>query len=307
MNREETLLTDRLRRRIVGRLHVGLVQTGDRLPSIRQVARESGLDHRVVARVYRALEAERLVDIRPGSGVYVAAQEWLEGAVLTETAAWLAGILTDGWERRMSPAEVAELVRRAACAELRCACVESTTDHMVALAAELEEDFDFEVAPVDLGAGPPEERVWESSEARSADLIVTTSFHAEPVRRAAERLETPAVVATVNPALTDEIDRILREAPITAVVADPRFGDRARTFFRETAHEGRIRIILAEDLESPAELDRDERVLITRAARRRLGMDEYHLLPPPFIFISAESARELADVRVRVGLAKATG
>ncbi len=71
----EQSLTVRIRDRIVSGLHRGRLRGGDRLPSLREMAQETGADHRVVADAYRTLEAEGLVEIRGRSGVYVAAQE----------------------------------------------------------------------------------------------------------------------------------------------------------------------------------------------------------------------------------------
>src|SRR4051812_23472079 len=69
MNGEAT--EQHLRYLIVGLLHVGRLRRGDPLPSIRAVARDFGADHRAVAAAYRVLEAEGLVEIRPGAGVYL--------------------------------------------------------------------------------------------------------------------------------------------------------------------------------------------------------------------------------------------
>ena len=90
---QETALSDKLRDRILSALHLGLLQPGDRLPSIRALWREMGVDHRVVAQAYRILEDEGLVEVRGRSGVYLAPQDQLGGEVLAETARWMAGVL----------------------------------------------------------------------------------------------------------------------------------------------------------------------------------------------------------------------
>jgi DNA-binding transcriptional regulator YhcF (GntR family) len=72
-------LSDRLRDRILNALHLGTLRPGDRLPSIRTLWREMGVDHRVVAQAYRSLEAEGLVEVRGRSGVSVAPQDQLGG------------------------------------------------------------------------------------------------------------------------------------------------------------------------------------------------------------------------------------
>ena len=111
-----------LRYMITGLLHVGRLRGGDLLPSIRSLAREIGADHRMVASAYRALEAEGRVEIRRGSGVYLAGG-MATGCALTETARWLSGVLMEGWNRRVPRGELAALVERCAASRVRCACI----------------------------------------------------------------------------------------------------------------------------------------------------------------------------------------
>lgn len=298
-------LVEALRQRIIGRLHVGLLQPGDRLASIREVARESGADHRAVARAYRALEEERLVEIRPGSGVYVAPQERFGGGVLSETIHWLTDVWVEAWERRITPAQLLDLVRRSTASRLVCACVESTEDHMVAVSAELRDCFGLDVVEVYVSGAADSDTVGLDNAIGDADLVVTTAFHADRVRGAAARWEKPFVVATVNSLLVQEINNLLKAGRVTAVVADPRFRERVERFFRGTVHEGRIRVVLVEEVETGAEWEGGEgRVVLTRAARRRLGRDEFHLLPPPIVFLDRESARRVAEVVIPLNLEK---
>src|SRR5688572_30346161 len=60
-----------LRQRVVGGLHLGTLKAGDRLPSLRQLAAETGADPRVVLAAYRQLAREGLVGLRTRSGAYV--------------------------------------------------------------------------------------------------------------------------------------------------------------------------------------------------------------------------------------------
>lgn len=289
-----------LRRRVLGLLHAGRIGPGDRLPSIRQIAQEQNIDHRAVAGAYRALEREGLVQIRRGAGVYVAEREESPEGVLPETARWIAGILLDGWEHRLSRSEMGDLMNRCT-SPLRCACLESNEDHMVALCAELEEDFSLEPARVQIAPEAAAEDVALES-LGDADLVVTTVFHANLARDLAARTAKPIVVVTFHPEFTAEIDRRLREGPITAVFVDPRFADRAKSYFAVTQHRERVRFVPV-DRVGDEEIDlASEDVMVTRAARRRLGMEDFHLLPPPPPVISAESAGELYNVIARLTL-----
>jgi DNA-binding transcriptional regulator YhcF (GntR family) len=306
----DAALSDRLRDRILNALHLGALRPGDRLPSIRTLWREMGVDHRVVAQAYRTLEAEGLVEVRGRSGVYLAPQDQFGGELLAETARWLAGVLVEAWKRRLTIAEVPELIRR--CTQtrtLRCACVESNEDQMTAYTAELREQFGLDPYPVRISPVPlprPDRSVefhWVEDELRGCDLVVTTSYHARLVRKAAENVGIPAVVLTVNPDVVDTIQKRLKEGPLTVVAVEPTFGDRMRAMYADETPE-RIRLVLAGDGEAMRKLVRGgEPVLLTRAASQALGDDaELPSLLPHSPTFSPHTARELLGVIIRLNL-----
>lgn len=291
-----------LRYLILGQLHVGRLRPGDPLPSIRQVAKDTGADHRMVANAYRVLEAEGLVEIRPGSGVYLAGDAGA-GAVVSETADWLAGVMMEGWSRRIPRRELGTLVERCAVSRVRCACIESNEDHMVAVSAELEEDFSLEVRPllVSPSAGAAE----ISREAlASVDLVVTTVFHGAVGRAAAVAAGKPCIVVTLNPQFALELNRALVQRNVIAVIADPRFSARGAAYLDVTTHRGGVRFVLVDELGGAGAEKVDlhsKDVFITRAARRRLRLPDYHLVPSPPTFISPDSAREICEILVNLG------
>jgi DNA-binding transcriptional regulator YhcF (GntR family) len=302
-------LVTRLRDRILSELHLGRLHAGDRLPSIRELASHIGADQRVVAQVYRLLEAEGLVEVRGRSGVYVAPQDRFGGELLAETAQWVAETLTDAWKRRIRVSDFPELVRRCtATVRLHCACIESNEDHLTSLCTEASDDFGLEVHPVYIDAlGEAEEgRVINvdrlPSELRSADLLLTSAFHAGVVRPIAAVLQKPLLVMRVHPDLVDAIERHLRTAPLTFVSADPGFGERMRTLHGNVGGENRIRVVLADDADAVAGLNPSEPVLLTRAARERLGDVDLPLIAPHSPSFSAESARELMELLIRLNM-----
>lgn len=295
-----------LRYHIIGQIHVGLLRRGDALPSIRRVAHETGADHRAVAAAYRALAAEGLVEIRPGSGVYLAGADGPPPPA--GAGAWLGELLMGGWTRRTSRAGMGDAVARVTSARVRCAVVESNEDHLVAIAAELAGDFSLEVAPVLVSpAGEGASAI--AATAADADVVVTTAFHEALGRAAAARAGKPCVVVKVNPAFSAAVGRMLA-GNVTAVIADPRFAARGRAHLEVTPHRGSVRFVLADELSGPPERSpelRGQAVLITRAARRRLGLPEYHLIPPPTPYLAPDSARELCDAIVARALGSPVG
>ena len=77
-------------------LRIGLLETGDQLPTVRDVARELAINPNTVLKAYRELELEGLVDGRPGQGTFVL--RTLAGPSLANQAGIRRELL--GWLRR---------------------------------------------------------------------------------------------------------------------------------------------------------------------------------------------------------------
>lgn len=314
----ESMLTKRLRDRIINGLHLGNLHSGDRLPSIREVAEEAGMNSRTVAKAYRSLEGEGLVEIRGRSGVYVAEQERLDRELLPETVRWMAEVLTEARTRGIKIPKYHDFVRQCTVAvKVRCACVESTRDAVVAFSADLSENWGFEVEGVLLdpdaeqeGRSTHRERAVASliERLQTADLMTTSSFHASLAHEAAVKLEKPMVVLTTHPELKSAIERRLEEGPLTVVAVDPEFGERIRKVYGEaTRMTDRIHVVLAERADAVAALDHDEPVLLTRAAHDQLGDVDLPVIFPHSPTLSPESERELAEILIRTNRAALSG
>ena len=52
-------------------IETGVVRSGEQLPSVRKVAEELLVNPNTVARAYRDLEAEGIIELRHGSGAYI--------------------------------------------------------------------------------------------------------------------------------------------------------------------------------------------------------------------------------------------
>jgi DNA-binding transcriptional regulator YhcF (GntR family) len=307
----DPVLVERIRNRIVGEMHLGHLRGGERLPSVREMAHDLEADHRAVGAAYRALEAEGLVEVRGRAGAYVARQERLGGELPGETAAWLAEVLMEARRRRIGIPDFPEFVRSyTGRVRLRCACVESNRDSSEAICMELEEEFGLEPVTVPANAIPvprARKRVDPAAfpaELREADLVVTTAFHAQAVQAAAEALEKPFVMVTVNPEMAGIIKRRMRAGPLTLIAADPAYAERFREIYRAAGGADGLRVVEAEDRLAISRLDRTDPVLATRAARRRLPDLDLPLLLPRYPSISPESTRELADAIIRLNLAR---
>lgn len=292
--REATALVENIRRSIVGGLHLGALNPGDRLPSIRQTARSFSVSPYMVLQAYAELEMEGLVERRERSGVFVGSFERSEAGTLPETGAWLTEVLTQACQHQVKIPLLPDLIRRWTSAiPIRCACVESCVDSRFALAVELSQQFGLESIPVAAGAS--------LAEAGEVDLIVTTAYHAAEVGPLAARAGRPMLIATVSPLVLSSALNHLRERDLTVVCVDPSYGERMRAL-QGGAYRERVRVVTVDDDDTLAALDRSEAVLLTPAARQRLGQPDFRLVAPMYPSFSLDFARKVAEALVRINL-----
>jgi len=290
-------LADRLRDGIAAGLHAGYLRAGDRLPSIRDAAQETGIDHRIVAGAYRRLATAGFVEVRYRKGVRVAAPPGECDPELGETAEWLAGVLEEAAGLQVRVPGLPDLVRRwTAATPLRCACVDATTDARVALCHEMEHQWGMHAVPVALRPGADGRR--ELAEAlRDADLVVTTHYHGHELAAACQAEGKPLVLARLSPDVVSAVEECVARRPLTALVADPAFGERLRALAGGAA----ITVVSASERAAVEELDLETPVLATLAAREQVSR-KLRLLVPATHFVAPVSVRTLARLLVRANM-----
>ncbi len=202
-------------------LYLGLLRPGDRIPGIREVSRATALNHKTVARAYRALQKEGMLEVRDRSGVYVAALGWTDRRPAGETETWAAEMLTEAWRRRIGIPALPEVVRRwTAAAPLRCACVEADPERRAALSAELAGAFGFECVAVAPDDAPGGREGGLAAAVEGADLVVTTPFHAAGLRPLARAQGKPLMVATAGAQPAMSWPALAAGAPLPSLTLD---------------------------------------------------------------------------------------
>lgn len=298
-------VADRIRDNVIAHMHVGHLHSGDRLASIRTIARELGEDQRKVARAYRMLEAEGLVEIRGRSGVMAAPVARLGNGFLEETAEWVANLIWGGWKRRVAVTDLAELVRRFTnSVSVRCALIDSCQDAIEAFSYELRQELGLEVVRLELDTWRAQ-RHGTAARVRSTldkvHFVVTTIFNVSAVRALVAPFKKPVCVLTVHPQFVTLVTRHLRERPLTVVCVDLSFADRIRLQYLDHPDVAdRLHTVLADDARAVARLDRSEPVLLTRAAHNMLGGTDLRLLAPHSPTLSPASALEIIRFVVRL-------
>ena len=280
-----------LRQRVVAGLHLGVLKAGTRLPSVRTLASEFGIDPRVALAAYRELEMEGLVELRARSGIFVASTAASTGEMLPQMAEWVAGVLVEALTRGVPAIEFPERLR--ACLEtvrLRAVCIECNADQITSLCNELEADYGLDARPLEVQAL---RSAGAAKELESADLLVTTPYHAADVQQAAERHGKPWITISLRPALLAETARLLERGPMYFVVKDPRFAEKLPWMFAAAPSVGNLRALVVgrDDLSSIPE---GAPTYVMAAARGELEKlpSRLRLIPAPRVF-SADSATAL--------------
>jgi DNA-binding transcriptional regulator YhcF (GntR family) len=302
MTERRAEITEAIRRRIVSGLHLGTLAYGDRLPSTRELSHDLEVTPRTVMAAYRDLEREGLVELRPRSGIYVAATHG-RGGMLTQLAGWVVEVLVQALMRNVPPIEFPERVRR--CLEtlrLRAVCIADNRDQIHSLCTELRADYGLETDAVELQQLAAPDDVAHLA-LRRADVLVTIALHAGEVQRRAKELGKPWIVVSLRPDLMSEVTRLLAKNPVYFVGTDPRFGDALRRIFEPTGRAANVRLLVLgrDDLDT---IPQGAATYIMRSARERLGDAPLagRVAPTPRIF-STDSARELLTFIIRANIA----
>ncbi len=97
-------------------LRLGLLETGDQLPTVKEVVAVLAINPNTVLKAYRELEREGLVEARPGSGTFVT-RTLADGSLAAhaglrrELQRWLGRARTAGLDDESIEALVADTVR----------------------------------------------------------------------------------------------------------------------------------------------------------------------------------------------------
>ncbi|HET7463618.1 MAG TPA: PAS domain S-box protein [Longimicrobium sp.] len=290
-------VAERLRAGIAAGLHAGYLRVGDRLPSIRDAAAETGVDHRVLALAYRRLAAAGLVEVRSRKGVRVAPQRVPPDPGLPETAEWLAEVLEQAAALQVRVPQFPDLVRRwTAGVELRCACVDDTADGRAALCHAVSHQWGIRAFPVDPRADAEGRR--ELAEAlRSAGLVATTHYHAPELAPQCDAARRPMLLAALSPDAVQAVEERLARGPLTAVVADAAYGERLKAL----RGGEKLHVVCAGDVPAVEALDPETPVLATLAAQQQVTR-RLRLLVPATNLVAPVAPRALARLLVRANL-----
>lgn len=294
-----------LRDQIVSGIHVGRLRGGERLPAVRTLAKDFGVNDRVVMAAIRELADEGFVELKQRSGAYIIPPHPASGASLPHLGAWLVGMLVQARSRGLAPHDVSEFVRRSTeTRRLRAACIECNKDQLALLCQELDRDLGFmaDSTPLELlsATDPP-------IGVRRADLLVTTAFHAERVRRVAESIGKPWIAVALRRDVMRDVGRHLQRGPVYYIATDVRFERKLRRMLGAVGPTANLRVLIVDrdDLAAiPADAPTFTMPSALEPVRRRFRETRGPGQPiQPARHLSDESARELLNFLVQANMA----
>lgn len=201
------IILDTLRERVVSGLYMGNWGSGERLPSIREIAEAESVDRKTAAAAYHRLEQEGLVKIRPRSGVYlnVPSQPSNVGPLERLHRQWLKHTFEGARALGLDTPTILRLVQEVAALEkTKIPVVECSWAQAESISEELRSRLGVTAVPYlleDLRPGDPI--------LQEAPIVVTTSYHTAELNLVASGKVVGEV--TLAPEIFREVRRRLME------------------------------------------------------------------------------------------------
>jgi DNA-binding transcriptional regulator YhcF (GntR family) len=269
-DRDIGLATAALRQRILNGLHVGSISKGDRLPSVRSVARELGTSTKAALVAYRVLNAERLVQVRPRSGVFVHGDGAAMDAPTAGNSDWLADAFVSARRTGLTLARAFDVAReRISGPSIHALVLDRNEDQLWSICNELEHEYGMSTTGLDLDSlEQPSMRRSLDAELRRARLVVTTPYERRAARGLTRGSRLPHCSVTMCRDLYSHVRALLAVGPVYFVVVDGRLAARLRRIFSRAAPRGHLRVFVMD--RDPLDVPGDAPLYCTRLARHRL-------------------------------------
>jgi len=244
---------ERVREHLLVSLHLGRLQPGDRVPSVRRFAVMSGMNRKTVHRAYRALVGEGFLAVRPGAGTFVAASPGPHPSARREDE--LLHVVNrcraEAHALGVTATAFADFVQNALNGGLKglpIAIVECNLEQTDMIGREVRAGLHAETRPVLLEA-----LLTDPISALSGVWgVVTTDCHRTEVERAAQAVGTPVYRVALDPEFPRRILRVAKSRDVVLCVRDPRFGSVFRRFLGQLGATpdvlGRVWITTAKQL-----------------------------------------------------------
>jgi DNA-binding transcriptional regulator YhcF (GntR family) len=228
---------DQIKGQLLSAIYCGKIKEGDRLPSIRELADDLGVNYKTVRRIYLTLAEEGYLEMLRGSGAFLKKRsgentykQMHRRAIfkllneVTEKVRNL-GLTTQQFARLFDGLTTGANLRK-----LKLAVVDHEEEAFI-FSRELKVRLGAEVVSIALDAGSD-----KLSEAKDVDYFLTTSWHIKDVRSLAESIGKPVLEIKPSHQIYTEILAAARDQNIAVVIQDQRTMHASHEIFMNLYH-----------------------------------------------------------------------
>lgn len=221
-------LLEQAREQLLTALHLGKVCAGDRLPSVRQISQRSNVNLKTAFAIYQRLQDEGYIELRTGSGAYVAdiEQADLNQAYCLSILQLIKSNLAAAEQLKLDPHQYQALVQnfidRSPLAAVQVAVVECNEEQIQLFAHEISSRLKVRVVPILLDQLERPDRRTTRLLART-DYFATTDYHFKQVKEIAAQRQKKILQLRLNAAFLTELIAAARRGRVLMIVSDPDF------------------------------------------------------------------------------------
>ena len=218
-------LFEQAREQLLTALHLGKVRAGDRLPSVRQISQRSQINSKTAFAIYQRLQTEGYIELRTGSGAYVAdiEQADLNQAYCLSVLQLIKANLAAAEHLKLDPRQYQRLVRnfvdRSPLTAVQVAVVECNEEQIQLFAHEIASRLKVRVTPVMLDQLEHPDRRTARLLAR-ADYFATTDYHFKQVKEIAAQRQKKLLQLRLNAAFLTELIAAARRGRVLMIVSN---------------------------------------------------------------------------------------
>jgi DNA-binding transcriptional regulator YhcF (GntR family) len=251
---------DQVSAQIINLVHFGALSAGQRLPTVRQLARDGGINLKTAFKIYRSVARAGLVEIRPQSGIFVrSGRGKMEQAYRRSVRQFVDRVKAEAARLNLTPQRLAHLLALGGQVprQVTCAVLECNREQTRLFAQELEEKLGVKALPVELFAPAPPSRAGQVL--RQADFLLTTDFHWEEGTKVAQRYRKKILRVRLDGGFIRMVLSAARRGPFTMIITDTSMQQRmlqAMAPSLKPVELDRIRLVHAGDKAGIAEASR---------------------------------------------------
>jgi len=225
---QKSTLYEQAREQLITALHMGRLRSGDRLPSVRQVALRNNLNLKTAFSIYQRLKGEGYIEIRTGSGAFVSDIERmdLDQAYCLSIFHLIKSNLAQSSQLKIEPRQYAELVQsyidKSQFNKTQVAVIECNQEQINLFASELSERLKVCVTPVILSdLENPDAKL--SKALGRMNYFVTTDFHYNQVKEFGAGYKKKILQVRLNPDFVPTLVEATRRGRLLMIVSETSF------------------------------------------------------------------------------------